>query len=131
MQVMTLLEACLIEKSETLHYSPFYSLFTAMVTRHGQHTAITSHSADENAAFDTLLRRRMNELLRQKVQDSSGDGGGEEQQEFVLKRIQRFIDCFIHAAGEETDRTAAAVETSVTSKVGSAGAPKSSRRLKP
>ena len=127
---MTLLEACLIEKSETLHHSPFYTLFTAMVTRHGQHTANKTHSAEESAVFDTLLRQRMNDLLRQKVQNSGGGGGGEGQEEFVLKRIQRFIDCFINAAGEEIHATAATVDTTVTSKVGSTGALTSFRSLR-
>ena len=126
---MTLLEACLIEQSEALHHSPVYSLFTAMVTRHGQHTTVTR--TDEDAVFGTLLRRRMNELLRQKVQNSGGDGGGEGQEEFVLKRIQRFIDCFINVAGEEIHATAATVDTAVTSKVGSARALTSFRSFSP
>ena len=101
---MKLLEACLVEKTDALHNSPFYSLFVA-VLHDDDARADTDVTAQTPLASN--LRSRMETLLIEKITQSDGD-----QESPVLMRVKDFVDCYIRG-GRETLTGDTSVEAKV------------------
>ena len=104
-QVMKLLEACLVEKTDALHNSPFYSLFAAVLHDHDARADTDVTYAQTPLA--SSLRSRMETLLIEKVTQSDGD-----QESPVLMRVKDFVDCYIRG-GRETLTGDTSVEAKV------------------
>ena len=102
---MKLLEACLVEKTDALHNSPFYSLFVAVL--HDDDARADSDDTYAQTPLASSLRSRMETLLIEKVTQSDGD-----QESPVLMRVKDFVDCYIRG-GRETLTGDTSVEAKV------------------
>ena len=78
MQLLHLLEACLTEKSDSLHNSAFYELFTQILT-------FTESKPDLKLVNESLWKK-LNDVLLEKSQLS------EPSQSFVLRRMVVLMD---------------------------------------
>ena len=103
---MKLLEACLVEKTDALHNSPFYSLFVAVLHDDDAARADTDVTCTQSSLASSL-RSRMETLLIEKVTQSDGD-----QESPVLMRVKDFVDCYIRG-GRETLTGDTSVEAKV------------------